>query len=177
MGKKSFLAGLLVLPIGLVEVMESEHPQWVALKEPSLESGAVYSLGGNPHIHIDVETGLYATTASPFSVSGARHEEETFRLHVIPQQTGGFRLMAFSAFNLWVTSPSEIQNMYGFCETAEALTELLALRLGLPQSQLEAIRKAALAGEQQEIGGCTAMRVFRRSELERLGMNFRPPEA
>lgn len=67
--------------------------------------------------------------------------------------------------------------MYGFCETADALTERLASGLGLPQLGLEAIRKAALRGEQQEISGYTAMRVFRRSELERLGMNFRPPEA
>jgi hypothetical protein len=177
MKKKSYLAGLLILPLGVAEVIESEHPRFTALMEPSVESGTSYTLAGNPHTHSDVETGIYATTASPFSVSGARHTEETFRLHVIPQQTGGFRLLAFPALNLWVTSPAEIQNMYGSCETVEALTDLLASRLGLPQSQLAAIRKTALEGGQQEIGGYTAMRVFRRSELERLGLNFRPPEA
>ncbi len=67
--------------------------------------------------------------------------------------------------------------MYGSCEAVEALTDLLASRLGLPQSQLAEIRKTALEGRQQEIGGYTAMRVFRRSELECLGLNFRPPEA
>lgn len=177
MNKKSYLAGLLVLPLGAVEVIQSEHPQLVALKGPSVESGVSYTLAGNPHTHIDIETGVYATTVSPFSASGARHVQETFRLHVIPQQTGGFRLVAFPALNLWATSPAEIQNMYGFCETVEALTELLASRLGLPQSQLEAIRETALRGGQQEIGGYNVMRIFRRSELERLGMNFRPPEA
>ena len=178
MNKKSFLAGLLVFPLALVELMESEHPRLVALKETSLEAGASYTLAGNPHIQCNVETGVYATTTSPFSVSGARYEEETFRLHVIPQQNGGFRLLAFPALNLWVTSPTEIQNMYGFCATVDALGELLASRLRLPQSQLEAIRETALAaGKQQEIGGYIAMRILRRSELERLGMNFRPPGA
>jgi len=177
MNKKSYLAGLLVLPLGVAEICESEHPRFAVLTKPSLESGASYSLAGNPHIHYDVETGIYATTTSPFSLSGARHAEETFRLHVVPQQIGGFRLIAFPALNLCETSPSEIQNMYGFCETVGALSELLASRLGLPQSQLEAIQKTALAGLQQEIGGHTAMRLFRQSELEILGMNFRPPEA
>jgi hypothetical protein len=92
MNRKSCLAGLLVLPLGVVEIAEFEHPRFVALKEPSLESGPSHSLAGNPHTHRDIETGVYATTASPFSISGARHEEETFRLHVIPQQTAGFHL-------------------------------------------------------------------------------------
>jgi len=177
MNKKSYLVEVLILALGVAEVIESEHPRFVALKEPSFESGVRYTLAGNPHSHCDVETGVHATTASPFSASGARHEEETFRLHVIPQQTGGISLVAFPALNLWVTSPLEIQNMYGFCETVDALSELLASRLGLPQSQLAAIRKTAVSGGQQEIGGYTAMRIFRRSELERLEMNFRPPGA
>jgi hypothetical protein len=177
MSKKSYLAGLLILPLGAAEVIESEHPPLGALRQPSLESGTSYTLAGNPHTHCDIDAGGYATTASPFFASGARHEEETFRLRVIPQQNGGTKLVAFPALNLWVTSPSEIQNMYGFCETEDTLSELLASRLGLPKSHLEAIRKTAVAGGQQEIGGYTAMRIFRRSELERLGMNFRPPEA
>jgi hypothetical protein len=177
MNKKSYLAGLLILPLGAAEVIESEHPLLAALRQPSLESGTSYTLAGNPHTHCDVETGVCATTAAPFSASGARRAEEIFRLHVIPQQTGGIRLVAFPALNLWVTAPSETQNMYGFCETVDALCELLASRLGLPQSQLEALRKTAVAGGREEIGGYTAMRIFRRSALERLGMSFRPPEA
>ncbi|SRR5579884_104093 len=176
MKKKSYLAGLLVVSLGGAEVIEYEQPHLIALKEPSVESGVSFSLAGNPHIHCGIDTEVYATTASPFFASGARHAEETFRLHAIPQQDGGVRLVAFPALNLWVTSPSEIQNMYGFCEKGEVLTQLLAARLGLPQSQLEAIRRTVREGRELEVGGYTASRVFRRSELEYLGMNFRPPE-
>lgn len=66
MSKRAYLAGLLILPLGVAEIFESEHPLFLALKEPSLESGASYSLAGNPHTHCDIETEGYATTVSAF---------------------------------------------------------------------------------------------------------------
>jgi hypothetical protein len=177
MNKKSYLAGLLVLPLGVAELGESHHPRSAGMTEAMIGSGWVDTVPNNPHTHCDVEIETDATGAFPFFAYGARHAEKTFRLHVVPQQTRGVRLVAHPALNLWVTRSSEIQNMYGFCENVEALTDVLTSQLGLPQSQVEAIRKTALEDGEQEIGGYTAMRVFRRSELERLGMNFRPPEA
>jgi hypothetical protein len=86
----------------------------------------------------------------------------------------GFRLVGYP-FNFLV---GDMQLMYGFCGDVDSLCELFSSKLGLPAKQMEAVRRTAVQGGVQEVGGSRsgAVRLFSRVALENLGMTFHLPD-
>ena len=189
MRKNSRLAGFLIFPLGVAEFAESgENPRLVAMRSPAIHSSSANSLTSNLHTHYDLETPEYGMTAAAFSASGSRQSEDQFQLFIVPQPSGislvanpigNYRVVADSRPLSSLREPEfefESQRMYGSYGSVDELIDLLASRLELPQVQLSAIRRNALEGRAQAIGGYTANRFFDRGELKDLRMNFRPPD-
>jgi hypothetical protein len=174
--KTSCLAGCLAVSLVGVELCEFKEIRFVDDRTTSARSHSTDGLAWNPHTHFEFDTEVRATTASPILASGNQHAEEMFRLFIHPD-TSGFKLVAYPiSLRIDGTPP---QMMHGFRPSVEALTEVLSSELGLPTSQIEDIRRTGVAGGVQEIGGShsPATRHFRRSQLERAGMNFRLPDS
>jgi hypothetical protein len=98
-----------------------------------------------------------------------------FRLFIYPAASG-FKLIGYPVSAEPDGTASQL--MYGFSPSVESLTELLSSKVELATVQIEDVRRSAIAGSIQEIGGSHSpvMRRFRRIEMERLGLTFRPLE-
>jgi hypothetical protein len=171
--KTSYIAGCLVISLVGAELCEANDFHFLGDHLLSLEPRTFNTLAGNPHTHFELDTEFRPTTVAPISVSGGQQAEEMFRLFIYPASSG-FKLIGQP------TSPEPAgrapQPMYGFYPTVESLTEVLSANADVSAPQLEAIHRIALEGGVQEIGGSHSpvIRLFRRRQLERLGMNFRP---
>lgn len=173
--KKGYVAGCLVFSLAGTELAESKEISLANARKTDVQSQSTATLAWNPHVHFELDTEVRATTAVPIFASGHQHSEERFRLFIQPV-TLGFKLIGH-------LMPSEMdgtsqQHMYGFSPSIESLTEVLSSKLGIPTGQIEAIRRTAIEGGVQEIGGSRSpiLHLFRRTELERAGMSFRPPD-
>jgi len=178
MGMKEAVAKALILPLFVGEACElKEFPPTNRARGAAM-STAAGALAAPTHIHCEPKTEAYATAAYLLSTSSGRHPEENFRLHIKPAERRGFPLVAYPALNLWAIEEGRTQPMFGHCESIAALANVLSQGLELPPSQVNAICESAVRGAQQEVGGRTgtSVRLFRRSELERVGMTFRPPD-
>ncbi len=187
MHKKAVVAGLLA-PLVVAEVVETgEHPVSRFLAK-AFDSSSNDMLNANPHTHLDLETRVNATTTAPFSASGGR-SQDSFQLSITPQ-SAGFSLVGQPFGNYQAIAPSgplsslrqpefeaeHPQRMYGHCANVDELIRLLSSGLDLPPGQLAAIRRTALEGTLQVIGGHRgAIRLFDRQNLEVNGMTYRPP--
>jgi len=127
------------------------------------------------HTHSEPRIEPQVNVTNSLAAAGSQHSGEMFRLFIYPAGSG-FQLVGHP-LDLKMNGASP-QFMYGFCPSVKNLTELLASKLALPASQIEAIRRTADAGAVQEIGGSHSpvIRLFRRADLERAGMDFRPPD-
>jgi len=98
-----------------------------------------------------------------------------FRLFIYPAASG-FKLIGYPVSAEPDGTPPQL--MYGFSPNIESLTELLSSKVELPTAQIENARRWAIAGSVQEIGGSHSpvIRLFRRFEMDRLGLTFRPLE-
>ena len=188
MRKNPYLAGLLAASVGVAELAEAgENPRLMSKSEPAIDSAPADSIAGNPHTHNDLERREYMAATAPSSASGNR-SDDSFQLSVVSQRDG--ILLIGSPFANYRRTPSrgplsslrkpeyefEKQRMYRKFGDIEGLIGLLASRPEFPQAQLDGIRRNALAGGLQVIGGYTQNRIFGRRFLEELGMNFRPPD-
>jgi hypothetical protein len=168
--KKKHIAGCLAVSLVGAEFCESkDHRSEHAL---SLEPGSTNTLVGNPHTHFEPYTEFRATTTAPLSVSGGQGAEESFRLFIYPANSGS-KLIGHPVSADLNGTPA--QSMYGFCPSVESLTDVLS-KAELPPLQIDAIRRSAIAGNVQEIGGSRSpvIRLFSRGQLEEIGMSFRP---
>jgi hypothetical protein len=170
--KPSYIAGCLIISLVGAEICESKDLLFADEHSLSFGRRSTNTLVGNPHTHFELDTEDRATTAAPFSVSGGQQAEEMFRLFVHPAASG-FKLIGHPVSPEPDGRPS--QSMYGVCSNVESLSDVL-LKAELPSPQIDAIRRTAIAGNTQEIGGSHSpvMRLFRRSQLEQIGMAFRP---
>ena len=171
MRTKNFIAPAVVISL---TVAESVHlPEAAAETTVPLLSSVSHTLSFFPHSHSDVPVEGQGSSFAAFSVTGAQHPEETFRVHVIPLQER-FQLVGYSAFNWWNVGVPP-QHMYGPVQSLNEVTDLLS-RLQLTTVQIANIRRTALEGVEQEIARDGGARVclFRRSTLESLGLSFRP---
>ncbi len=174
MHKKAVVAGLLApLVVGAEVVEAGEHPVSGHPGKAFDSSSSKTLAATNPHIHFEAEDGTVPTTANPIFASGARYFRDVFRLRIYVDPEG-YRLVGYP-------SDGDIskfsQLMYGFFQDIDSLVSQLSEKLGLPAVQAQAIRRSALAGDLQEIGGHgrgVVIRVFSRNDLEKLGMTFRP---
>lgn len=173
MDRKDYLAAFLILPLVIAEIAEGTMHRFLALRETGMEAASSNTLTPNPHTHFDIESDPFPTTVVPMFASGGRHDYESFRLHIVPARSG-FLLIGHP----FGQSPDggQPQLMFGHSENLDDLMETLASGLGLPTPQIEAVRRTALDGRRQEIGGYSpsAIRLFSRAALESIGMNFRP---
>jgi hypothetical protein len=169
--KTNYIAGCLVVFVVGAELCESKEMRFPDHRTLSVEPRNASTLSWNPHTHFERDTEVRATTVAPFSVSGGQRAEEMFRLFIYPAASG-FRLVGQPISPEPDGSPS--QSMYGFCPTVESLAEMLTWEL--PSSQIDVIRRTAIAGNIQEIGGSrsSVIRFLRRSQLENIGLTFRP---
>jgi len=94
-------------------------------------------------------------------------DDAPYVLHIRPER-GGFGLVGYQRP---LEANSNPQDMYKFCESIEAVTDSLT-RLGLPAAQIEAVRRIAPDGVEQQIGGYGFPLLFPRTELVRVGMSF-----
>jgi hypothetical protein len=171
--RKKLIAPALIIPLAVAESVHFLEPEAAVDTTPSLSSIS-HTLSFPPHSHADLPIDGQPTSLTSISASGGQHYKEGFRLRIVPLQTG-FRLVGEPAFNWWEMG-QPIQLMFSFIEDVDHLTARLSSELDLPEVQIAAIRKTALQGSLQEIGGHgVAVRLFWREELERLGMTFRPP--
>jgi hypothetical protein len=171
---KNIIAGAAVVSLLFYDVAE--------IKEPAKFFRASYmgfdakETGLVPcnHTHSELRIESQFNVTNSLAASGSR-SEEMFRLLIHPAGSG-FQLVGHP-LDLKMNGASP-QFMYGFCPSVENLTELLASKLELALGQIEAIRRIVDSGTVQEIGGSHSpvIRLFRRGELERIGMNFRPPD-
>jgi hypothetical protein len=170
--KTSYIAGCLAVFVVGAEICESRDLPFTDEHSLSLGPRSTTTLVGNPHTHFELDTEVRATTAAPFSVSGGQQAEEMFRLFIHPAASG-FNLIGHPVSPEPDGRPS--QRMYGFCSNVQSLAYLL-LKAALPLPQIDAIRRTAIAGNIQEIGGSRSpvIRLFRRSQLVQIGMTFRP---
>lgn len=173
--KTSCLAGCLAVSLVGMEICESKEIHFVDDRTvSSIQPRSTNTLAWNPHTHFELDTEVRATTAVLIFASG-HQVEEVFRLFIHPAASG-FKLIGYPvSAEPDGTTP---QLMYGFCPSIESLTELLLSKAGLPTAQIENVRRSAIAGSVQEIGGSHSpvMRLFRRIEMERIGLTFRPLE-
>ncbi len=169
-----YIAGAAAFSLLFYEIAETKEPAkfWRAPYTgiDSTES----TLAPCNHTHSEVMIESHVNVTNSLAASGTQHSEEMFRVFIHPADTG-FRLVGHP-LDLKMNGAFP-QFMYGFCPSVETLTELLASKLELPTGQIELIGRTAAAGRVQEIGGSHSpvIRLFRRSELERAGMNFRSP--
>jgi hypothetical protein len=171
--KPNRLAGCLVVFVVGAELCESREMRFADDRTLSVEPRYASALAWNPHTHFELDTDDRATTVAPLVASGDQRSEERFRLFIY-HTASGFRIEGYPVpAEIDGTSP---QLIYGFRPSVEALTEVLSSQLGLPTSQIEDVQRTAVAGMIQEIGGShsPATRLFRRSQLEQIGMTFRP---
>jgi hypothetical protein len=173
MHKKAVVAGLLAPLVVAAEVVEAgEHPV-SGLPINAFDSPTSNTLAGNPHTHFDAEDGSVPTTVNPIFASGRSNFRDVFRLRIITDPNG-YRLVGYPCDMDVNKFP---QMMYAFFPDIDSLVVQLSKKLGLPAVQAQAIRRAALAGGLQEIGGRArgaVYRVFGRADLEKLGMSYRP---
>ena len=171
--KTAYLAGCLAISVVGAELCESKDFQFNDSHLLSLEPGNFNTLAGNPHTHFELDTEVRPMATAPISVSGGQQAEEMFHLFIYPANSG-FKLVGRP------TSPEPdgrpAQPMYGFRPTVESLVEVLSEKAHVSLPQAEAIRRTALEGGIQEIGGSHSpvVRLFGRRQLEQLGMSFRP---
>ena len=167
---KKHLVALAILPMGVALMYESGEHRFVTIRETTVESYSP-TLADNSHTHFEIEDDSLPSTSVLVFASGGQHREERFALHIRPE-SGGFRLIGYPSSGGPNCKP---QIMYGFCENIEAVTDRLA-RLGLPTAQLEAVRRSALDGVEQQIGGHRGLLLLPCINLARIGMCFRPPD-
>jgi hypothetical protein len=173
--KSGYLVGCLAASLVGSELCESTEMQIPDTHTLSIEPRSVTTLAWNPHTHFELDTEERTTTVAPLSATGGQHLEEMFHLFIHPAGSG-FRLVG----NPMSPQPDgrAPQAMYGFCPNVDALVEVLTNKAELPPAQIDAVRRVAISGGVQEIGGSHSpvTRLFRRSQLEQIGMNFRPIE-
>jgi hypothetical protein len=170
--KTSHIAGCLAVFVVGAELCESKEMRFPDDRTLSIEPRNASTLAWNPHTHFELDTEVRETTVAPISVSGGQRTEEMFRLFIHPAASG-FNLFGYPVSPEPDGRPS--QSMYGFCSNLESLTDVL-LKADLQSPQIDAVRRTAIAGNIQEIGGSRSpiIRFFRRSQLEHIGLTFRP---
>jgi len=138
-----------------------------------MESSFSGSLCMPPHSHVEPFDDSLPTTVNEIFASGGQASLEKFRLHIVPLGSGG-RLVGYP----FASPAGDKQLMYGFYENVDSLCGLLTSEFALPPQQIQAVRRSALQGTVQEIGGHShsAVRLFSRANLEKLGMTFRLPD-
>jgi hypothetical protein len=163
MNKKSLGAGLLALSV--VVATKSDL---------TMESDFSGSLRLPPHSHLEAFDDSLPTLVNDKFASGAQVSLEKYRLHIVPVGSGLWRLVGYP----FASQVGDRQLMYGLCEDVDSLCALLASELDLPPQQIQAVRRIALEGAVQEIGGHShsAVRLFSRADLEKLGMTFHLPD-
>jgi hypothetical protein len=171
--KTKYIAGCLVVSLVGAEICEAKDLRFAYEHSLSLEPRSINTLAGNPHTHFELDTGFRPTTVSPISASGGQRAYESFRLFIYPVDSG-FKLIGCPVAADWDGTPA--QSMYGFYPDAESLADALSSKVELPPTQIQAIRRTAVAGNIQEIGGSRTpvIRLFQRSQLQELGMSYRP---
>jgi hypothetical protein len=173
MDKKSLSAGLLILSVGVAEFAEAREHILATKSDLTMESDFSGSLRLPPHPHLEPFDDSLPTTVNEIFASGGQASLEKFRLQVIPSGST-VRLVGYP----FASQVGNMQLMYGFCEDVDSLCALLASEFDLPPQQIQAVRRIALEGAAQEIGGHShsAVRLFSRADLEKLGMTFHLPD-
>jgi hypothetical protein len=174
MDKKSLSAGLLILSVGVTEVGEArERILDAGSADRTMDSAISGSLRLPPHSHLEPFDDSLPTTVNEIFASGGQASLEKSRLHVVPLGSG-FRLVGYP----FASPAGDRQLMYGFCENVDSLCALLTSELAMLPQQIQAVRRIALQGTVQEIGGHrhSATRLFSRAALEGIGMTFRLPD-
>ena len=181
------LVGVLGVALAGAELPEGGTVIENGARGTAIDSVTTETLAGNPHTHFEISAEPVATTASAIFASGA-FADDRFALHV-RRANYGFWLIGIPRFTrkqeqeamdlimgrlLLPTGQSE-PSIRGYCLTAERLNAVL-IRLGRPPEQIEAIVKAALSGNEQEIAGDGVPLTFARATLESIGVNFRPSD-
>ena len=203
MHKKAVVAGLLAPLVVAAEVVEAAKRSVSGLpakasarnadrhrpeSAKAFDSSSNDMLNANPHTHLDLEPEVYATAEAPFSASGSQRNSDSFQLIITPrspgvslvgQPFGNFRAIAASGPLSSLLQPEfeaePPQRMYAHFASVDELIHLLASATNLQPGHLAAIRRTALEGTLQVIGGhYGAMRLFDRQNLEALGITYRP---
>jgi hypothetical protein len=170
MDKKSLSAGLLILSVGVAEFAEAREHILATKSDLTMESDFSGSLRLPPHSHLEPFDDSLPTTVNEIFASGGQASLEKFRLQVIPSGST-VRLVGYP----FASQVGNMQLMYGFCEDVDSLCALLTSVL--PPEQIQTVRRSALQGSAQEIGGHrhSAIRLFSRAALEGIGMTFHLP--
>lgn len=172
---KNIIAGAAAFSLLFYECAEMKEPAKFFRAPYTGIDARETALAPCNHAHSELRIESQVNFTNSLAASGSQRSKEKFRLFIHPAGMG-FQLVGHP-LDLMMNGASP-QFMYGFCQSVENLTELLASKLELPTGQIEAIRRTAVASTVQEIGGSHSpvIRLFRRGELERIGMNFRPPD-
>jgi hypothetical protein len=172
MDKKSLGAGLLALSVVAAEFAEAREHILATTSDLTMEPTSSGSLCMPPHSDLEPFDDSRPTTASEIFASGGQASLEKFRLHVIPSGST-VRLVGYP----FASQVGNRQLMYGLC-AVDSLCALLTSEFAMPPQQIQAVRRSAIQGSAQEISGHrnSAIRLFSRADLEKLGMTFRLPE-
>jgi hypothetical protein len=166
MNKKEYLASFLIVPLAAMEIGELKAAESIETpKERAAVAARDQSVGSNPHTHFDINDPYRGTPGNIASLGGGRARER-FALHLRPEG-GGIRAIGYPHGGDPTSKP---QAMYGFYGNIEAVIS----QLDLPTVQAEAVKRIALQGLEQQIGGHGFPLLLQRAELARLGMTFRP---
>jgi hypothetical protein len=172
---KNIIAGAAAISLLFYEMADVKEPAKFFRAPYTGIDAKESALAPCNHTHSELRIESQVNVTNSLAASGSQRSEEKFRLFIHPASMG-FQLVGHPLDSKM--NGAFPQFMYGFCPSVGDLTELLASNLELPTGQIDAIRRTAVAGEVQEIGGSHSpvIRLFRRGELERIGMNFRPPD-
>jgi hypothetical protein len=172
---KNIIAGAAAVSLLFYECAEMKEPAKFFRAPYTAIDAREGALAPCNHTHSELRIESHPNVRNSLAASGGQRSKEMFRLFIHP--TGpGFELVGHPS-DLMMNGLAP-QLMYGFCPSVGNLIELLASKLELPAAQIEAIRRTADAGTVQEVGGSHSpvVRLFQRADLERIGMNFRPPD-
>ena len=163
MNGKHWLASFMIVTLPVAELELGEAAP--AVKRTTI-TAPIFELGRTPHTHFEINH-QNTHVSYPGVSSGRAFKYDRFALHIRPE-SNRFRLIGHPDFDR--------QPMYSpLFENVEEVTDRLA-RLNCPSTQVEAVRRRVLQGAEVEIGGRGFPLMFPRAELERIGMNFRPPD-
>jgi len=173
MGKKSLVARVLMVSVAAAELGEGAEPVSGARSQPTMESDST-SVSFPPHTHFEQFDDSIRSASNEVSASGGQPSRESYRLRIQPARNG-FQMVGYP---IAFAEVRDIQCMYGFKDNVDCLCGALSSELGLPDPQIETVRRTALEKKLQEIGGFShsATRLFSRAALAQLGMTFHLPD-
>jgi hypothetical protein len=162
---KKFVSGVLLGSFLVFEIGEADGHVHLYRVTKQIVGSAPEAVAEQTHTHSELNLDEYVDVSSPF-VSGGQADHISYRLHLKPVADS----TAVNAIGLlsWGGQP-----MFGKFENIDVALQALKANFGLPDVQLQGIRKTLDAGGESEVGAVRFRLGFQEAALWELGLTFR----